>query len=73
MSKRVTVSFDSTWLIGLDNTTEIATSLTEKECAALLQMAHFLLERKLWQDLTDSEWQELYLLVATAISKLTAI
>lgn len=70
---RVVVRFDSTWLTALDNTVQLPTTVTEKECAILLQMAHFLLQRQLWDDMLDSEWDDLFLDISTAIYKLNSL
>jgi hypothetical protein len=70
---RARIEFDSGYLSGLDNSTEIDLSLTEWECAVLLQAAHFLLERRLWDEMNEAEWGDMWLDVSVAISKLNTL
>jgi hypothetical protein len=71
--QRTRIEFNSGYLSALDNSTEIDLSLTEWECAVLLQAAHFLLERRHWNDMNDAEWGDMWLDVSVAISKLNTL
>lgn len=70
MAYRQTVSFDSSYLSGLDNVTANPTTLTDYQVCMLLQCALLLLQRNLWQDMTDSQWQSLKYEIAAVLEEI---
>jgi len=55
---RVNVAFDSADYAAFTGGT-IGFSLSEKQCALILSLLPLMLDRSLWQPMTDAEWDDL--------------
>lgn len=69
MSARATLSFDSGFLSGLDDTVLLPSGLTAYEQAILMQVLPVLLNRKYWQTMTDAQWDTLSAKISESIGK----
>lgn len=70
MSTRLTVSCDSSYLTGIDNTIPIDTTLTSYQASMLLQVALLLLNRAVWQDMSNTDWDNLQAQIADTIEQI---
>lgn len=66
---KIPVSFDSTYLVGLDDTTPVTMPATEYELEMMLQALLMLNDRRLWQDMSDNDWNNLQAKIAVVLEK----
>lgn len=68
---RITLSYESSNLAQYDNVVPVSTSLTERQAAILLGVSIYMTERDAWEEMTDSEWDDLSNVIANALEGIT--
>lgn len=69
MSARISVTLKREWFASMDNTTPVSVTLTEKQAQLLVSVSFMLKSRRLWDSMTDAQWDELQAVVADAIEE----
>jgi hypothetical protein len=70
MATKIWLELNSSQFSIYDNTTSWATAFTDMEAAYLMAMAVLLLDRDIFQDMSDTEWNALENFLSYVIRKL---
>lgn len=73
MSQRVTVSFERDDYATLDDTNVIPLGLTQYEGALAMSALSVLLNRDVWEDMTDAQWDTLSSRISELLDEILSV